>query len=295
VSLIESTLAKLRRAGETEARPHGVVVPRSVSVPAGAVNRAPAPAVVATASEPKAEEPSKRVTIDLEALRAKGYLPEEGLERRFADGYRQIKRPLIEKALAGAADMRLIMVSSALPGDGKTFTSINLALSMARERDISVLLVDADAARARISELFGLRTERGLIDALNDDSLRVESLIVETNLPGLAILPAGGFRDSATELFASVRMDQIAARIRVRDPRRLVIFDTAPLLASGEARAMLRVLGQVVLVARAGVTPRHAIVDAAAQVGKGRLQGVVLNHVPWFAIGPGYHYDYRTP
>ncbi len=146
-----------------------------------------------------------------QALRNAGYLPAEGLERRFADHYRQIKRPLIERALAGEPGMRLILVSSALPGDGKTFTSLNLALSMARERDVSVLLVDADAPRAHISEVLGIRGERGLLDALSDESLDVESLIVETDVRGLEILPAGKFVENATELFASARMDQIAA------------------------------------------------------------------------------------
>ena len=106
------------------------------------------------------------MTVDTEALRAGGYLPEEEKDRQFADHYRQIKRPLIHKALAGdaaaRADPRVIMVTSALPGDGKTFTSINLALSMARERDISVLLVDADLPKPHVSEIFGLQQAPGL-------------------------------------------------------------------------------------------------------------------------------------
>ena len=113
---------------------------------------------------------TKRLTVDINALRAGGYLPEEEKDRQFADHYRQIKRPLIQKALAddagAAADPRLIMVTSALPGDGKTFTSINLAFSMARERDISVLLVDADLLKPHVSKIFGLQQAPGLTDAL---------------------------------------------------------------------------------------------------------------------------------
>ncbi|HSY04940.1 MAG TPA: AAA family ATPase, partial [Steroidobacteraceae bacterium] len=212
-------------------------------------------------------------------MRGTGYLPEEGLERRFADHFRQIKRPLIDKALAGPAEMRLILVSSALPGDGKTFTSINLALSMARERDISVLLVDADAPRARVSEVLGIRGERGLIDALVDESVDVESLIVQTDVRGLEILPAGKFVEGAPELIASTRMDQVAARLGARNARQLIVFDSAPLLVSSEARAMLRVPGQVVLVVRVGVTPRQAAIEAASHVDKRKLQGLILNQV----------------
>jgi protein-tyrosine kinase len=277
VSLIESALAKLRRAGETEAQPHGVHV------------AATAAAAVAPAPEPPAAEPARHITIDLHALRESGYLPEEGLERRFADHYRLIKRPLVEKALAGGADMRLIIVTSALAGDGKTFTSLNLGLSMARERDASVLLVDADAPKRRISEVLGLRGERGLLDALADASLDVESLVLGTDIPGLRILPAGKFAEGATELLASARMGQIVARLAARSPRRIVLFDSAPLLVSSEARVLTRISAQIVLVARVGRTPYRAVADAVAQIDRGKVQGLILNHAP---NRPGAHYYY---
>jgi len=261
MSLIESALAKLRRVGDADAQ-RGVLTPRTVTVAAGGAHKGAA-AVVAPAPEPEVKQPSKSITIDLKALRDKGYLPEPGLERRFADHYRQIKRPLIEKALAGGADMRLIIVTSALPGDGKTFTSLNLALSVARERDASVLLVDADAPKERISEILGVRGDPGLLDALADPSLDVESLVVGTDVRGLQILPAGRLVEGATELLASARMGQIVARLVARDPRRLVLFDSAPLLVSSEARALSRISAQIVLVARAGVTPRRAVARIA--------------------------------
>jgi protein-tyrosine kinase len=275
VSLIESALEKLRR-GDARTEPLSSAVPsRPVVVP-----MAP--------SEPIA--PAGRVRVNVQALRAAGYLPELGLERRFADHYRQIKRPLIERALSGSPEMRLILVSSALPGDGKTFTSINLALSMARERDLSVLLVDADTPKARVSEILGVREKRGLVDALVEEALDVESLIQSTDVHGLEILPAGKRLENTTELLASARMAQIASRLSARNSRRLVLFDTAPLLVSSEARALLRVPGQIVLVARSGVTPRQALVDALAQVDKSKLQGLILNDAP-FRPGSGY-YDY---
>jgi exopolysaccharide/PEP-CTERM locus tyrosine autokinase len=269
-------MAKLRRAGApgATASSHTPSTASAASVPSAAVP--PEPAYIL-----------KRVPLDRGALRNAGYLPEELFERRFADQFRQIKRPLIDKALAGNADKRLILVSSALPGDGKTFTSINLAFSMARERDVSVLLVDADAPRGRVSEVFGLRGERGLLDALSDTSVRVDSLIVETDVPGLQILPVGRFVEGATELFASTRMEEVAARIGIRDPRRLVLMDSAPLLVSSEGRALLRIPGQVILVARCGVTPRHAIAEAVALVDKSKIQGVVLNQAS--AMGGGYY------
>ena len=282
MSLIESALEKLRRGGEGEQR-----APKVLPRPSGA----PPPVIKAQqVSLPELDEPTRHAVVDTHALREAGYLPEEGLERRFADHYRQVKRPLIEKALAGGPEMRLLLVSSALPGDGKTFTSLNLALSMARERDVSVLLVDADAPRARISEVLGMRAQPGLLDALADEMLDVESLIVRTDIRGLDVLPAGRFIENSTELLASARMSQIATRLTARNPRRIVLFDSAPLLVSSEARVLLRIPGQVVLVVRAGATPRQAILDAVAQVDKNKLQGLVLNQTP-ISTGGGY-YEY---
>lgn len=284
MSLIENALEKLRRGTEAESHAR-TPVPRSTAASAPVVN---VPAV----APPSREEPASRITLDIKALRGAGYLPQEDLERRFADHYRQIKRPIVEKALGGTPEMRLILVSSALPGDGKSFTSINLAMSMARERDISVLLVDADGPRARISEVLGLRDSPGLLDALADETLDVESLIHGTDARGLDILPAGRFKENATELLASARMSQLATRLAAKNPRRLVLFDSAPLLASSEARVLLRIPGQVVLVVRAGVTPRQAISEAIGYVEKAKLQGLILNQTR-FKKGSTY-YEYGS-
>jgi exopolysaccharide/PEP-CTERM locus tyrosine autokinase len=282
VSLIESALEKLRRSSEGEAEVRATPRPVASSIAA---------AKVPVKLSPVSDEPLKHVTIDTEALRRAGYLPEEGLERRFADHYRQVKRPLIEKALSGGPDMRALLVTSALPGDGKTFTSINLALSMARERDISVLLVDADGPRSRVSEVFNLRGDPGLLDALADESVDVESLIVRTDVRGLEILPAGRFIENATELLASARMSQIATRLVARNSRRLVVFDSAPLLVSSEARALTRIPGQIVLVVRAGVTPQRAVIEAVGQLDRQKLQGLVVNQARTFQ---GEYYGHAT-
>jgi protein-tyrosine kinase len=272
VSIIESALEKLRR-GAAQPADSAPLTRRAAAAaaPAGPTAAAPAEAAV---------HPARSIAIDSTALRAAGYLPEEKLDHRFIEHYRRIKRPLVERALASGTDARLILVSSALPGDGKTFTSINLALSMARERDVSVLLIDADIPRARISEVFGLREERGLTGALTDESVDVESLLVATDIPGFEILPAGRPVADATERLASARMSQVFARLAARNPRRLVIIDSAPLLASSEGRVLLPIAGQVVLVVRAGVTPQRAVLDSVALVDKNKLRGLVLNQAP---------------
>jgi len=223
---------------------------------------------------------SRIIHVSRDALRGAGYLPEAGQDRRFADQYRQLKRPVIAAAFAppqGNANPRLVMMASALPGDGKTFTSINLALSMARERDVSVLLVDADTPKPHVSQIFGVDTEKGLIDALADEKVDVESLVLPTDVAGLSVLPAGQQRDGVTELLASGRMRQLVERLCDSRKRRIVLLDSPPLLLSSESRALVSNMGQVLLVVKSGHTPRQAVFDALEYVGEGHAVSLVLN------------------
>ncbi len=280
MSLIENSLEKLRRSTASAKEPGAA----AVSLPTAVRGES-----VATL-EPR--HVHKRIAVDFERLRAAGYLPEQGQERRFAEYCHRIKRPLIDRAFgAGSAqDSRLVLLSSALPGDGKTFIALNLALSMARERDISLLLIDGDLPKAQITRVLNLRDEAGLLDALKDDRLDAESLVFDTDVPNLQILPAGSPSEGATELVSSARMRDIATRLSTRNPRRLVLFDSPPLLVSSEARALMPIPGQIVLVARAGHTPRRAIAEAISQIDKKKLQGLVLNDA-YVGAEHGY-YDY---
>lgn len=288
MSVIENALQKLRgRSGSPGVTGARLAAPRPPREPGSLVSSG----AVSVNLVGSPEHALKRISVNLAALRVAGYLAAEGEQRRFADQYRQIKRPLIEKALAGGspAIMRLVLVTSALPGDGKTFTTVNLALSMARERDLSVLLVDADLPRAHVSQIFGLSGEPGLMDALLDESIDVESLVVRTDIHGLDILPAGKFVENATELLASARMAQIIARISAHNPRRFALFDSSPLLGSSEADALVRLPGQIVLVVRASTTPRHAVLEALDRIDESKLQGLVLNQASAARTSGGYY------
>jgi protein-tyrosine kinase len=270
MSLVEQAIARLKnhRPGTNGPVP-GVSAAKSVVTP------------IVTELEDSTKA-ANRLLIDVDALRARGYLPEQAKDRQFADHYRRIKRPLIEKALAGDAaggEPRIIMVASAVPGDGKTFTSINLALSMAQERDISVLLIDSDVAKHHITEILGLRTRQGLLDALTDQSLDPEALVVPTSFRGLSILPAGSRVDGTAELVSSNRMRQIVTSLCARSPRRILLLDSPPLLVTNEGQALVKIAGQVVLVVRAGETPRHAVQAAIAMFDEKQAGGVVLNQV----------------
>lgn len=249
-------------------------------VDAGSKPAAPPPIV--DRLSPPAPGAGKHMSLDMDALRARGYLPEAGEDRRFADHYRRIKRPLIDKAMSGITGIgepSVIMITSALPGDGKTFTSVNLALSMALERDVSVLLVDCDVAKRHISDIVGLKEERGLLDVLVDDSLDIESMVVQTGLRGLSILPAGRRVEATAELLSSNRMRHIVTHLCKRNPRRIVLLDSPPLLITNEGRALLKAAGQVVLVVRAGHTPRQAVQDALGLFDARQAGGIILNQV----------------
>jgi len=270
MSLVEQTIARLKKQ-------------QAKSVGRPLTDRSPhsgAPGPVAELDDTASL--ARQIPVDNAALRARGYFPEQDRDRQFADQYRRIKRPLVEKALAGSAGVgepRVVMVTSALPGDGKTFTSINLALSMALERDISVLLVDADAAKRHITELFGLAEQPGLLDLLVDESLEPEAAIVPTGTRGFSLLPAGKRVAGPAELLSSNRMRRVMSALCTRNPRRILLLDSPPLLVTNEGQVLLKIAGQVVLVVRAGVTPRNAVQAAINLFDPQQAGGVVLNQV----------------
>jgi protein-tyrosine kinase len=280
MSLFEQAIARLRNQASSDKAV--ALVPKQV----------PSPVRIDPLPPPPPLEPAKRIVIDLDNLRTRGYLPEEAQTRQFSDHYRRIKRPLIEKALSGTialGEPSALMITSALPGDGKTFTTVNLALSMALERDISVLMVDCDVAKRHVSEIFGLGDDAGLMDALVDESLDIESLVVGTNQRGLSLLSAGSRTEGMTELLSSNRMRQLIAQLCGRVSRRLVVLDSPPLLITNEGRTLAKLAGQVILVVRAGHTPRQAVADAIALFDPQQAGGIILNEVK-MARSEGYGY-----
>ena len=242
----------------------------------------------------------KRLHVDHEALRDAGLIAPEYHEHLLANQYRDIKRPLIAHAFGKRATRidggNLIMVSSAVPGEGKTFTSINMALSMAQERDHEVLLVDADVAKPHTSEIFGAATERGLLDVLEDPNIAVESLILPTDVAGLKILPAGKPRHSATELLASSAMEQVVSTLSQLSVGQIVVFDSPPLLLTSEAKVLASLAGQVVLVVRAEETPQDAIAAALSSLDEDKAVNLILNQIragfEQYQYGYGYGYGY---
>ena len=282
MSLVEQAIARMRNQANAAKSATAALAPKAPALPA----------VAESVLEPS--RITKRMSLDLRALRAQGYLSEEGKDREFAEHYRRIKRPLIDKAMSATSavgEARVIMITSALPGDGKTFTSVNLALSMALERDISVMLVDCDVAKRHVSEIAGIGEEKGLLDALVDESVDIESLVVQTDLRSLSILPAGRRVEATAELLSSLRMRHLVNTLCARNPRRIVLLDSPPLLITNEGRSLVKVAGQVVLVIRAGRTPVHAVQEAVALFDPQQAGGLILNQMAAGSSEAYYGYE----
>ena len=238
------------------------------------------------------------VSVDEDALRRAGFIASENFERRLAEEYRYIKRPLIASAFGiGVPKVKngnLIMLASALSGEGKTHTCINLAMSMAMEKDRTVLLIDGDVAKPTISGVFGLAEHPGLLDFISGDVTDLREVIVRTDLPKLRIMPAGRPRKHATELLASNRTRSVIQELQSRYSDRIVLMDSPPLLATSEALVLASLVGQVLVVVAADSTPRAAVREAVAQLGPEQAVSLVLNkNASRIASGYGY-YGYGT-
>jgi receptor protein-tyrosine kinase len=218
--------------------------------------------------------------LDLERLAALGMITPDADKTALAEEFRLIKRPLIANAMGrGASQVRhsnLIMVTSAVPGEGKTFCAINLAMSMAVERDYTVLLVDADVARPSVHVTLGMPRRAGLMDVLVGEK-RLNEVIIPTNVEKLRILPAGKPHRHATELLASEAMAELLEDLATRYSDRIVVFDSPPLLATSEARALATQMGQVVVVVEAEQTTQQAVQEALREIESCEIVGLIYN------------------
>jgi exopolysaccharide/PEP-CTERM locus tyrosine autokinase len=237
--------------------------------------------------------------LALDRLRQLGILTPDAKRSQLAEEYRLIKRPLLINVDKKGADIvenaNLIMVTSALPGEGKTFTAINLAMSIAMEQDRTVLLVDGDVAKPTAAKRLGIESDTGLIDLLAGSHLSIADVLVRTDVPNMRIMPAGRKHERATELLASERMLAIMEELSSRYRDRIVIFDSPPLLLSSESAALAEMMGQIILVVAAEQTVQHATADALSRLGQDKIKGLVLNkYRPSIGnrYGTGYGYGY---
>jgi protein-tyrosine kinase len=258
-------------------------VPERAPEPSGAaappVIRRPAPA------------PGPVRKVDRERLREGGFIVPEDPAGALAEEFRIVKRQLL---LATAKTRPVILVCSAQPDEGKTFCAVNLALSLASERDTDVLLVDGDFAKPEILSILGVEGGRGLVDALADPAIDPESLVLRTDVGGLSVLPAGRHVNNVTELLASDRTRDVLEALAAAHPRRIVIFDSPPALMASPATALAGHAGQLLMVVRADQTTEADLREAVSLLGGCDNVSLLLNGAGFAATGRkfGSYYGY---
>jgi receptor protein-tyrosine kinase len=291
MSLIELALQRVKAdsaKGTAEKSNVGAGVPAAGGVP---LRNDPVPAVAAEPREPE-------IFITEAFLREKGLLAPETHEHQQRAEYRHIKYGLLRE-ISRQGGHGLILVTSALQGEGKSFSAVHLALSLASEQDYTVVLVDADVIRPSVSRLMGCEDRPGLMNALVDGAANLESLILPTNVRGLSFLPSGRHEERATEFFSSARMAEIARQL-LSVPNRIVVVDTLPLLLTTESRALASLGGQIVMVVRAESTPQNAVMEAIDLLGEGANVKLLLNAavrskaLEYYGLGQGYDYTTNT-
>ncbi|MDP4536387.1 XrtA-associated tyrosine autokinase [Alkalimonas collagenimarina] len=235
------------------------------------------------------------VQLDLERLELMNFVSLTPERRVINEEFRVIKRKLLNNAFGGLSHTlkhpNLIMVSSSRPGEGKTFNAINLALSMALEKDKTVLLVDADVLRPMVSKTLDFSVENGLTDYLSSDDLDVEDVLLSTNVDRLKLIAAGRPHHLSTELLASEKMLKLATEFATRYPDRVVIFDAPPLLGVNETAVLAAMCGQAVVVVEENESKLAEIDQAVALLPEDLAVGFVINKAHRNQ-GKGYGYYY---
>ena len=229
----------------------------------------------------KAKSKDAFVHIDFERLAAGSFLTPDAGVNSLSEEYQQIKRRLLGNMVPGMApnanSPNLIMVTSSVPSEGKTFTSVNLSMSITAEIDHTVLAIDTDIAKRDLTRTFNALGQPGIFDVLSDDSMDLSDVMLRTNIPNFVLIPAGLNSEGSTELLASARMAEICQELATRYSDRVVIFDTPPVLATSAALALTPKMGQVVLVVEAGKTKQETLGEALSLIGESRITGLVLN------------------
>ena len=241
-----------------------------------------APAAPVASDMETGERRSRSIELPLATLGQSGFLVPGQARTGLADEFRVIKRPLIKniegESAAPIERANLILVTSAMPGEGKTFTAINLALSIAMEVDKTVLLVDADVVRPSLMSRLGVdEPAKGLLDVLTDPELDLSEVLLRTNVPKLTLLPAGSQCANSTELLASTGMERLLDELASKYADRIVVFDAPPLLPTTESRVLAARAGQVVMVVEADHTSRNTVEKAFATVESCPVVMSVLN------------------
>lgn len=258
-----------------------------------------APSKLAKEAKPEASDTkiqtdnkrSKSITLDLEQLGKQGYLTPTSENKILFEQYRRVKLPILKTAFESDSDRNknILMVTSSVTGEGKSFTSMNLAMSIAYEYNYTVLLIDGDITKKMSSKVFGTTGSNGLIEYLTDKEKNLENLILKTNIEKLNLIPSGSNSERVTELFASNKMTNLINEISNRYNDRLIIIDTPPVLEDSSAKVLSELADQVLYVIEAEKTPKHIVEQGLKILGRDTDIGIILNKSN-LRHNPSYYY-----
>lgn len=274
--------------------------PRLEPRPEPRADAKPQPKAETAPSRPVPRPAQRLARIDRARLRDSALIEPDAPVGPLAEEFRIVKRQLLQNARAatelGEAKRRTLLVASAQPDEGKTFCALNLALSLAGEKDVEVLLADADFPKPEILSMLGVEAGKGLVDAIAEPALDPESLVVATDVRGLSLLPAGRRVDDVTELLASERTREVLARLAAANPKRIILFDSPPALMASPAAALAAHAGQLVMVVRADKTTESELREALDLLSACERVSLVLNGAGFAAGGRrfGAYYGYGT-
>jgi len=235
----------------------------------------------------------KTLQIDVTRLEDLGFVTLSDSRRQINEEYREIKRKLLSNAFGPLSstlpNSNIIMVTSARPSEGKTFTAVNLALSIAAEQDKTVLLVDADVLKPNVLRTLGLEGEKGLMDYLLGEAGDLSKVIYKTNIPKLRIIPAGSAHHLSTELLASTIMNETVNEFSKRYGDRVVIIDTPPIIGINESAILASFAGQAVIVVEEGRSKMQDIEKAVERLNPEMAIGFVVNKSISTSEADGYY------
>ncbi len=281
MSTIERAAARLGAVGQARSEPIVSETGRIDSAPANFADASAHPSLRPAVVQPPIG--GGFCEVDVTGLTARGFATQANVNTPISSDLRRIKRPLllaVNKAAAKGAQglpSNLIVITSALPGEGKTFVSINLALSIAAELDRTVLLVDADVAKNGVAQVLGIKYDVGLTNILERASVHVEDTVMQTNIESLSLLPSGRMVPNIDALIASDKMARVMRDLAAYDPNRIVIVDAPPVHAGTEASVLARMAGQVVVVIEEDKTPQAAVINSLHQLKGCESVSLILN------------------
>ncbi|MDP1992309.1 MAG: polysaccharide biosynthesis tyrosine autokinase [Syntrophales bacterium] len=193
-----------------------------------------------------------------------------------AEQYRRLRTYVIRPGMENSP--KTILVTSAMAGEGKSMTAINLAIIIAIELNSNALIVDCDLRNPSLSRWFGFQEKKGLSDYLLGDA-ELPDLLVKTSVDKLSILPGGTLQDNPVELIGSKKMSALIADLKARYDDRYIILDSSPLLATTEPSVLNEMVDGILFVIKSGDTPRESIQQALKLLDKKKIIGVVLNNL----------------